>query len=325
MALLLDGLDLLAPGGLPESGSPLRLPIAAIDEDPDQPRQEFDDESLAELAETIKGRGVRQPVSVRAHPSVPGRWILNFGARRLRASKLAELSEIPAFVDQTANSVDQFIENEQRKGLTPLEIALFVKRSLNRGETQAEIARAIGKSRQYVTMATALIDAPDWLMAAYREGRCRGLYELNELRKLSVGHPQYVEAWASDRSAITRERVMALRADLAEGSGSVRRGTSALIESVETSLREGAEQVHSVTSGPSTNPTPEPVPRAPRLAPLRLLANMGSAEVVVNTLEAPEHAGLVYVTPVKGGQMQAVPGSQLTLIGLERGGSCQTV
>jgi ParB family chromosome partitioning protein len=325
MALLLDGLDLLAPGGSPESGAPLRLPIAAIDEDPDQPRQEFDDESLAELAETIKDRGVRQPVSVRKHPDQPGRWMLNFGARRLRASRLAGLSEIPAFVDQTAQSVDQFIENEQRKGLTPLEIALFVQRSLNQGQSQAEIARAIGKSRQYVTMATALIDAPDWLLSAYREGRCRGLYELNELRKLSAGHPQHVEAWASDRSAITRERVMALRADLAEGSGSVRRGTSALIESMEASLREGAEQVHSVKSSPSTLPAPEPVARAPRLAPLRLLANMGNTQVVVNTLEAPEHAGLVYVTPVKGGQMQAVPGSQLTLIGLVRGGSCQTV
>jgi ParB family chromosome partitioning protein len=325
MALLLDGLDLLAPGGLPESGTPLRLLITSIDEDPDQPRQEFDDESLAELAETIKDRGVRQPVSVRAHPSEPGRWMLNFGARRLRASKLAGLSEIPAFVDQTANSVDQFIENEQRKGLTPLEIALFVQRSLNQGQSQAAIARSIGKSRQYVTMATALIDAPDWLLSAYREGRCRGLYELNELRKLAAGHPQYVEAWASDRSAITRERVMALRTDLAEGSGSVRRGTSALIESMEPSLREGAEQVHSETSSLSTQPALEPVARAPRLAPLRLLANLGGIEVVMNTLQAPPQAGLVYVTPVNGGQMQAVPASQLTLIGLVRGVSCQTV
>jgi len=325
MALSLDGLDLLAPGGLPESGAPLRLRIASIDEDPDQPRQEFDDESLAELAHTIKDRGVRQPVSVRIHPSEPGRWMLNFGARRLRASKLAGLPEIPAFVDHTANSVDQFIENEQRKGLTPLEIALFVQRSLNRGQSQAEIARAIGKSRQYVTLATALIDPPDWLMAAYREGRCRGLYELYELRKLAAGHPQYVEAWASDRSTITRERVMALRADLAEGSGTVRRGTSALIESMEASLREDAEQAHSVKSRPSTSPATEPVARAHRQAPLRLLANLGGADVVVNTLEAPPQSGLVYVTPVNGGKVQAVLGSQLTLIGLVQGGSCQTV
>ncbi len=64
-----------------------------------------------------------------------------------------------------------------------------------------DIARAIGKSRQYVTLATALIDPPDWLLAAYRDGRCRGLAELYDLRKLAGQHPQYVEAWASDRDA----------------------------------------------------------------------------------------------------------------------------
>jgi ParB family chromosome partitioning protein len=118
---------------LPDAGTPLRLALDAIDEDPEQPRQEFDEQALAELAGTIRERGVRQPVSVRSHPQQPGRWMLNFGARRLRACKLAGLSEIPAFVDNTANSIDQFIENEQRTGLTPLEIALFVQRSLNRG------------------------------------------------------------------------------------------------------------------------------------------------------------------------------------------------
>jgi ParB family chromosome partitioning protein len=316
MALSLDGLDLLAPGGLPESGAPLRLPIASIDEDPDQPRQEFDDESLAELAETIKDRGIRQPVSVRTHPSEPGRWMLNFGARRLRASKLAGLPEIPAFVDHTANSVDQFIENEQRKGLTPLEIALFVQRSLSRGETQAGIARAIGKSRQYVTTATALIDAPDWLLSAYREGRCRGMTELYELRKLAGEHPQYVEAWTSDRSAITRERVAALRAELTEGSGSARRGTSALIESMQASLEQRADQGSSVNSSPSPPPTCEPVPRTPRPAPLRLLAQLGAAQVVVDTQQVPLQTGQFFVTPVEGGEAQAVPASQLTLIGL---------
>ena len=143
MVLSLDGLDLLAPMDLPDAGTPLRLALDAIDEDPEQPRQEFDEQALAELAETIRERGVRQPVSVRTHPLQPGRWMLNFGARRLRACKLAGQSEIPAFVDNTANSIDQFIENEQRTGLTPLEIALFVQRALNRGESQADIARAI--------------------------------------------------------------------------------------------------------------------------------------------------------------------------------------
>lgn len=285
MALSLDSLDLLPPTG-GEGGTPLRIPLDTIDEDPDQPRQEFDEQSLDELAETIRERGVRQPVSVRAHPTQPGRWMLNFGARRLRACKRVGLSEIPAFVDQTANSVDQFIENEQRKGLSPLEIALFVQRALNQGQTQADIARAIGKSRQYVTLATALIDPPDWLMAAYREGRCRGMNELHELRKLAGEHPQYVEAWTSDRSPITRDVVMALRAELAEGSGSVRRGTSALLESVEAGLRTGE-------AGTGARKSRQQQPK--------LIALLDGAEVVVNTLQAPPKARQLFVIPVKGG------------------------
>jgi ParB family chromosome partitioning protein len=325
MVLSLDGLDLLAPMDLPDAGTPLRLALDAIDEDPEQPRQEFDEQALAELAGTIRERGVRQPVSVRSHPQQPGRWMLNFGARRLRACKLAGLSEIPAFVDNTANSIDQFIENEQRTGLAPLEIALFVQRALIRGESQADIARAMGKSRQYVTLATALIDPPDWLMTAYREGRCRGLAELYELRKLANDHPQFVEAWASDRSAITRERVAALRADLAEGSGSVRRGISVLIESIQSSLGEGGAQ-DQVGKTPAANvPSAAPAPRTQRQAPLRLLASLGDAEVVVNTLQAPPQAGQVFVTSVDGGPAQAVHVGQLTLIGLVSGPSCQTV
>jgi hypothetical protein len=81
----LAGLDSPVP---PVSGAPLRLSIDLIDKDPEQPRTEFDDESLQELAATIRERGVRQPVSVRQHPHKPGYWMLNFGARRLRASKL---------------------------------------------------------------------------------------------------------------------------------------------------------------------------------------------------------------------------------------------
>jgi ParB family transcriptional regulator, chromosome partitioning protein len=323
MALSLDDLNLLPPAAAGESGTPMRIPLDAIDEDPDQPRQEFDDGSLAELAETIRTRGVRQPVSVRPHPTQTGRWMLNFGARRLRASRLAGTADIPAFVDHTANSLDQFIENEQRKGLTPLEIALFVQRALNRGESQADIARTIGKSRQYVTLATALIDPPDWLMTAYRDGRCRGLTELYELRKLAAEHPQYVEAWAIDRGAITRELVMALRADLADGSSSVRRGTSALIESMQASLEQIAAQGPSVKSSPSIPPSAEPIPRAPRLAPLRLLAQLGTEQVAVNTQRAPPQAGQVYVIPVDGGKVQAVLASQLTLVGLVPDKGCQ--
>src|SRR5690348_14786788 len=109
-----------------EAGQPLMLLLDSIDEDPAQPRREFDEQSLKELAETIVLRGVRQPISVRPHPDHPKRWILNTGARRLRAARLAGRTDIPAFVDTTSDSYDQVIENEQRESLKPIELALFV-------------------------------------------------------------------------------------------------------------------------------------------------------------------------------------------------------
>ena len=210
------------------------LPVESIDEDPEQPRREFDANALHDLAETIRERGVRQPISVRPNLQQAGRWVLNFGARRLRASKLAGLTEIPAFIDTTADNYDQVIENEQREGLKPLELALFVQKRLAAGDNQAEIAKRLGKSRQYVTLATALIEAPDWLLDAYRQGRCKGMTELYELRRLHGEHPQYIEAWTSDRESITRDGISTLRAELSGTvTGSARPGVSALLQVVD--------------------------------------------------------------------------------------------
>jgi ParB family chromosome partitioning protein len=157
---------------------------------------------------------VLQAISVRRHPDRENRWILNFGARRLRASKLAGRSQIPAFVNETANSYDQVIENEQREGLKPLELALFIQRRLASGESQTDIARKMGKGRAYVTYAMALIDAPDWLMSAYREGRCRGLRELYELRRLHDVGPEVVEEWLIGAGTVTRADLQTLKEGL---------------------------------------------------------------------------------------------------------------
>jgi hypothetical protein len=93
-ALSLDRVPSVVPGqangaASAHLGTPLMLPLNSIDEDPSQPRREFDADAFQQLADTIAARGVRQPISVRIHPTQPERWIVNFGARRLRASKLA--------------------------------------------------------------------------------------------------------------------------------------------------------------------------------------------------------------------------------------------
>jgi ParB family transcriptional regulator, chromosome partitioning protein len=187
------------------------VPIADIDEDPDQPRLEFDEEPLKELAATIAERGVRSPVSVRPHPQESRRWVLNYGARRLRASKLIGLSEIPAFVDKAADSYDQVIENEQREGLKPLELALFVKRELGKGMTQAEIARRLGKSQTYITFVRAMIDPPAWLLDVYRSGKCRNAAQLYELRRLYEAKPDCVEKQLESSDRIGRVDIERLK------------------------------------------------------------------------------------------------------------------
>ena len=221
----------------------------SLTRNPGQPRSDFDAEALQQLADTIAQRGVRQPVSVRPHPQQPSRWILNFGARRLRASKLANKTEIPAFVDTMADGYDQVIENEQREALKPLELALFVQRRLALGESQAEIARRLGKSRSFVCHASALIDAPDWLMDAYRNGKCTGMSDLYELRRLHDAHPQRVETWAANAGAMTRDQRRALSAELGQGQRSTEDVETPMSPAAPTNLatRAGHEQVRRVT------------------------------------------------------------------------------
>ena len=211
MSLPLDHLDLLDEPIAAATGTPLALRIADIDEDPSQPRREFADDSLAELAETIRQRGVRQPVSVRPHPGNAGRWMLNFGARRLRASRLAGKLDIPAFVDQAADDYDQVIENEQREGLNSLDLALFVKKRLADGDTQQEIAQRLGKSKAHITMVCAMIDPPDWLLDAYRRGRCRGVCELYELRRLHEAQPDAVRELLARSEPVSRAAMRSIK------------------------------------------------------------------------------------------------------------------
>ena len=307
MALDFDALALDQPT-LTASGTPLLLPIDAIDEDPAQPRLEFDAEALQQLADTIAQRGVRQPVSVRTHPGLPGRWMLNFGARRLRASHLAGKTAIPAFVDEAADSYDQVIENEQREGLKPLELALFVQRRLVAGDSQADIARRLGKSRTYVMYATALIYAPDWLLNAYRNGRCRGSRELHELRGLHAEHPKPVEDWMEATEVISRDRIAALRAGLSVPATPPQPPAAKAIVAIDptrarTPLPAGLNGAASRALRNSAGVT--------RLVLQADLDGQG-VEVVLDAM--PARDGDVRVRRITGGEMLDVAAARLTLL-----------
>ena len=346
MTLPLDDLDLLNEPRHEPAGAPLQLPVDDIDEDPQQPRKEFDPDKLQQLADSVERRGVLQAISVRPHPHQPQRWMVNFGARRLRASKMLGRPVIPAYVDAGADSYDQVAENEQREDLKPLELALFVQRRLALGETQVQIARGLGKSQPYVSYACALIDAPDWLMALYRQGKCQGMTELYHLRRLHGVAPRRVLAWAEQRASISRTDIQALKLELAFAAADDDGPRVGSIDSSTASATDRATDITTTTEPPSAVPaSAEPRPdrdsvsptvpsdraptpalgRAPRTQAtasratrLGLFARDGEHIVEIMLDVAPDAPGQVYVRRLDEDARLMASASGLELIGFER-------
>ena len=315
-----DGRD--ADAGIAR-GEPLQLAVTDIDEDPLQPRTEFEPNALQELAVSVGDRGVRSPVSVRRHPHQPQRWMLNFGARRLRASKMAGKATIPAFVDECADSYDQVIENEQREGLKPLELALFVQRMMAGGDSQAVIARRMGKGRAYVTLATALIEAPDWMMAAYREGRCRGLREIYELRQLHERLGAEVEVWARGQAAITRTELAVFKASRQSHEVVVRDDAAEATIATPTPVLSGlVATIGPPPSNTAANPTKRPTSTARRVPDDETLVieaevDGQAVELVLDRL--PSDVSMVFVRKGVAGIATAVRIDAVTLRRIGRG------
>jgi len=205
-----------APVAAGKGGGPLVLPLDLIDEDPHQPRTEnnpgFSAERLGELAESIKLRGVKTPISVRENPGVPGRFIINHGARRVRGSRLVGKTTIHGFLDNDYNEADQVVENLQRNELTAREIADYIGRELAKGIKKVEIAKAISKSPAFVTQHVTLLDLPDPIAAAFNSGRVKDVTVVNELVTAYKKKVSAVTEWLGDESQeITRSSVKLLR------------------------------------------------------------------------------------------------------------------
>jgi ParB family chromosome partitioning protein len=187
---------LLKTGG----GTPLELDISLIDEDLHQPRKSFDSEKLEELARTIRLRGIKTPISVRVNQKAEGRYIINHGARRVRASRLAGKTTIPAFVDNDYKSEDQLIENIQRDNLTPREIADFIDARLKEGMKKNKIADMIGKSPAYIKQHVVLLDLPEPIAHAFNSERCQDITAINELVTAYKENPDEVTEWLDDET-----------------------------------------------------------------------------------------------------------------------------
>jgi ParB family chromosome partitioning protein len=167
------GLDALIPGTSDEVRV-LDLPLDRIERSPNQPRSDFDEALLGELAASIAVHGVLQPVIVRS--LVDGGYQLIAGERRLRAARIAGLETIPAVVREATDGTDSLelalIENLQRADLNAIETALAYRELIDRfGLTHEAVSRQVGKSRVAVSNSLRLLDLAPETRQAITDGR----------------------------------------------------------------------------------------------------------------------------------------------------------
>ena len=162
-----------------QEGGSVSLPIAQVEPGLKQPRKRFDEESLADLADSIRLHGIIQPLTVRRLAS--GYYQIIAGERRWRAAKLAGLAEVPAVIIEADDR--KVIENLQREDLNPMEEAQGYRSLMeDYGLTQEETAQRVGKSRPAVANALRLLALPDAVCQLLEEG------------KLSAGHARAILA-----------------------------------------------------------------------------------------------------------------------------------
>lgn len=161
-----------------DSSSTVTLKISELQPNRDQPRRDFDEKSLAELADSISQHGILQPLLVR--PFLDGGYQIVAGERRFRAARMAGLTEVPVVIRDLSDSETMqlaLIENLQREDLTPVEEAKGYKQLMDSyGLKQEEVSRVVGKSRPAIANALRLLSLPDDILQLISEG------------KLSAGH-----------------------------------------------------------------------------------------------------------------------------------------
>ena len=198
----LDSLIPAAPRGDTADGQ-LRAPIGSISPNPSQPRQEFDQEQLEELAASIREHGILQPLLVQR--SEAGQYELIAGERRWRAAGLAGLDTVPIVVQKDVDAAEErltlaLVENLQRADLNPIEMATAFEQLSEAGWTQEAIAKEVGKSRVSVANVVRLRRLPDVVQSmiasgALSEGHGRALLGAPESERIPLAERSAKSGW----------------------------------------------------------------------------------------------------------------------------------
>ena len=237
-----------------QEGGSLSLPISQVEPGVKQPRKRFDEDSLHDLADSIRTHGVIQPLTVRRLSS--GYYQIIAGERRWRAAKLAGLREIPAVIIEADDRKVMelgLIENLQREDLNPIEEANGYHVLIDEyGMTQEEVAKRVGKSRPAVANALRLLALPD------------AVHQLLEEGKLSAGHA---------------------RAILSVPSGELQKKLAQKVIAEDLSVRQTEALAKRLAAGEKEPPSPPPGPDLSiylRAAEKDLAARFGRKVHIVN-------------------------------------------
>ena len=189
------------------------LKVTEVEPNRDQPRKNFDQEALEELAESIKEYGLIQPIVV---TKKDGYYGIVAGERRWRASKIAGLTEIPAIIredNERINSEISLIENMQREDLNPYEKALGVRTLIdNYGLSQEEVAKKLGKGRSTIANIVRILNLEPRVLEMAKEGKlseghCKALLAITDPEKQYKTAIQMLERGATVRQVEKKARV----------------------------------------------------------------------------------------------------------------------
>ncbi len=192
--------DLLFDNDIGGEEGTITLRISEIEPNKGQPRKTFDNESLKQLADSIKEHGVLQPIIV--HSTSVGNYRIIAGERRWRAAKMAGLSEVPVLIrdDLSEEQAAQIalIENLQRENLNPIEEALGYKELLDQySMTQEQLAKALGKARSSIANSVSLLSLPEEVKKLISDG------------KISTGHAKVLKSLKDEENIITAAKLSA--------------------------------------------------------------------------------------------------------------------
>ncbi len=239
------------------------IPLSEIDANPYQPRKEFSDSALQELAQSIRQQGVITPITVRRMPDE--RYQLIAGERRVRAARLAQLTEIPAYIRIATDSQMMemaLVENIQRENLNAMEVAFNYAALIDQCQlTHEQLSEKVGKDRTTITNYLRLLNLPAETQMALKEERISMaharclinvanvddhlaiLHQIIE-RHLSVHQTEeLVKSWGKE-TATTRKRVADLPALQAAGQSSLRQHLQSQVEITRTRRGKGAITIH---------------------------------------------------------------------------------